>query len=63
MVAWTERYYVSPFKGYRGNTQGYPMPPTILNIVVYLVIHHWEKVVGGEEEGLDKFRRVVQTLS
>ena len=49
MVAFAGGYYGAPFKGYQGLTQGYPMYPTILNLVVDMVAKHWiYLVVYGE---------------
>ena len=41
MVARESTYNSAPFKGSRGVTQGDPMSPTIFNVVVDEVIHHW----------------------
>ena len=40
MVAKAGCYFVQPFKVYQGVTQGYPLSPTIFNVVVYSVIRH-----------------------
>ena len=40
MVAWVGLYYVAPFKGYKGVTQGNLLSPTIFNMVVNAVIHN-----------------------
>ena len=45
MISRAGRYFGLPFKGYRGMTQGYPMSPTLFNVVVDAVIYHWETVV------------------
>ena len=34
-------YYRKTFKWYRGFTQGYPLSPTIFNVLVNTVLHHW----------------------
>ena len=34
MVAWARGYFGTPFKVYCGVTQGYPLSPTIFNVVV-----------------------------
>ena len=51
-------YYVEPFCGEIGVTQGYPMPPTIFNVVVDTVVHHWESLVaetvGGDNSNSNK---------
>ena len=54
MVARAGGYFGLPFKGYRGMTQGYPMSPTLFNVVVDAVIYHWETVVvpTADLEGL-----------
>ena len=40
MVARDVRYYRLPFKEYRVITHGYPLPPTLFNVVVDIVIRH-----------------------
>ena len=40
-----------PFKGYRGVTQKYPLPPPILNMVVEAVIFRWVMLVEAIEAG------------
>ena len=40
MVARSGCYYVTPFKVHRWVTQGYPLSPTIMNMVVGILIHH-----------------------
>ena len=57
MVAWEGQYYGALFKGYHGVTQGDPILPTILNLVVDEVIRHWVKVVAGEEAETEEFGR------
>ena len=47
MLARVGRYYGAPFKVSRGVMQGNPLLPTIFNMVVEAVIHHWETVVDG----------------
>ena len=39
------------------------MPPTIFNMVVDMVIFHWEIVVAREDVGSEGFRREVQKLA
>ena len=53
MVASTGGYYGAAFKGARGVTQGYPLSPTIFNVVVDVVVRHWMTVMveGAEERG------------
>ena len=52
-----------PFKGFRGTTQGYPVPPKILYVVVDEVMRHWVMVVVEEEAGPDGFGRVARSLA
>ena len=40
MVAQAGEYYVTPFCGKRGVTQGDPLSPTIFNMVVDVVVCH-----------------------
>ena len=40
-------YYETQFKGYHGVTQGHPLTPIILNVVVDAVIRHWVTVVAA----------------
>ena len=46
-------YYRVAFKGDREATQGDPLSPTILNVVVDSVVRHWVMVMveGAEERG------------
>ena len=59
MVASVGRYYGSPFKGYRGVTQGDSLSPTIFNMVVYTVIYHWVPMMDGEDTGPEGFGAVI----
>ena len=43
MVAKVGGYFGSSFQGFRGVTQGVPLSPTILNMVVGAVVRHWVK--------------------
>ena len=45
MVASVSRYFGHPFKGYQVVTQGNPLSPTILNVVVDAIILHWVTVL------------------
>ena len=51
MVAKDGGYFGRPFKGYQVVTQGDPLYPTILNVVVDDVICHWVAVVTPTEAG------------
>ena len=51
MVEKAGRYFGRPFKGYLGVTQGYHLSPTIFDVVVDAVIHHWVTVVMPTESG------------
>ena len=42
MVERAEGYYIEPFCGDRGMTQGDPLLPNIFNVVVETVVHHRE---------------------
>ena len=46
MVAWSGGYYVAPFRGEIGVTQGDPLLPTILKMVVDAVVCHWVSLVA-----------------
>ena len=70
MVSWAKGYFGTPFKGYRGVTQGDPLSPTIYNLVVYAVLRHWVAMVERAEEAvelgaddMEVFRRDVQQLA
>ena len=41
MVSRSGGYYGDAFKGARGVTHGDPLSPTIFNVVVDAVVHHW----------------------
>ena len=45
MVAKVGGYFGSSFQGFRGVTQGVPLYPTILNVVVGAVVRHWVKMI------------------
>ena len=53
MVAIVGGYYGTEFQGERGATQGDPLSPTIFNVVVDAVVHHWVTgvIAGAEEQG------------
>ena len=50
MVARAGRYYGKGFKGERGVTQGDPLSPTIFQVVVDAVVHHWLLLTTQEAE-------------
>ena len=47
MLERVEGYYGAPLHGKRGVAQGYPLSPTIFNVVVDPVVRHWESLVTG----------------
>ena len=53
MVVRVGGYYRAELTGDRGVMQGYPLPPTIFNVVVDAVVNHWVSamVEGAEERG------------
>ena len=53
MVAWAGCYYGTAFQGARGVMQGYPLFPTIFNVVVDAVVRNWLTVAiaGAEDRG------------
>ena len=53
MVARYGRYFGILFKEYHGITQGDPLPPTLFNMVVDAVTHHFVKVVAPNADGLE----------
>ena len=51
MVANVGGYFGSSFQGFRVVTQGVPLSPTILNVVVGAVVRHWVKrIVESADE-------------
>ena len=52
MVAQVGRYCGSPFKDYQEVTQGDPLSPAILNMVVDSVITNWVIMVTGKRRAL-----------
>ena len=50
MVERAGGYYRETFKGARGVTQGDPLSPTILNVVVDAVVSHWVTLATAEAE-------------
>ena len=55
MVARAGEYYGTGFNGARGVTQGYPLSPTIFNVVVEAVVCHWVTlaVEDAEKRGVE----------
>ena len=47
MVEQVGGYYGLPFRSERVMPQGDPFSPTIFNVVVDAVVHHWESLVAG----------------
>ena len=50
MVARAGGYYGTAFQRERGVTQGDPLPPTIFNVVVDVVVRNWVTGVIAEAE-------------
>ena len=50
MVVRAGGYYGEAFKGARGVTQGCPLSPTIFNVVLDSVVHHWVTMALAEVE-------------
>ena len=51
MVVRTGGYYGETFRGERDVTQREPLPPTIFNVVVDVVVRHWEFLVAERAAG------------
>ena len=51
-VARVGGYFERPFMVYQGVTQGYPLSPTIFNMVLDAVIRHWVTVVTPTKVGM-----------
>ena len=58
MVARAGGYYGVPFCRERGVTQGEPLLPTILNVVVDTVVRYWESLLAGATGGQQRGLRV-----
>ena len=54
MVTWAGGYYRTAFQGARGVTQGYPLSPTIFNVVVDAVVSNYLTVVIAGADERDK---------
>ena len=52
-------YYRIYFCATSGVTQGDPLSPTIVNIVVNYIIHHWAYKIGGNRAISDGFGWVI----
>ena len=56
MVAWTDGYFVYPFKGQHGVTKGNPLSLMIFNGVIDVVLWYWIALVAeAEEETVPEF--------
>ena len=51
MVAQAGGYYGESFHRERDVTQGYPLSPTIINVVVDAVVRHWESMARWNGRG------------
>ena len=51
MVARAVGYYSKLFKGFRGVTEGDPIPPTIFNVMVDAVVWHWVEEMAERADG------------
>ena len=56
-------YYRTPFKGHQGFSQGYPLSPTILNMVADVFISHLVTLVGIDEAGLYIFVQDIKWMA
>ena len=56
------KYCGTPFKGHQKVTQGYLLSPTIFNMVVGEVIHHWVVMSMVDEAGYEGFGWAVKYL-
>ena len=70
MMKKSDGYFGTPFKGYRGVTQGGLLYPTIFNVVIDAVVQSCVTVVELMEEAvypgtadMERFMRDVQPLS
>ena len=60
MVARSGGYFGIPFKGYHGMTQGKPLYPTLLNVVMDAIICHWVTVLAPTKEGREGLGLYIQ---
>ena len=63
MVLCIGGYYGTEFQGFWGVTYGYPLSPTIINVVVDSVVRHWLLVMADQVGGQDGHRWEVQHQS
>ena len=63
MLAQVGGYYSALLTGSRGVTKGKPCSPTIFNMLVNAVMHHWSISVAGEEAGPETIWKAVQKLA
>ena len=59
MVDHTGRYYGAGLRGLQGLNQGYPLSPTIFNVVMDAVVRNWVSLALGYEGGQDQSVRDV----
>ena len=62
MVDRASGYFGLPFKGYLVLTKGDLLSPTLFNVVMDVVIHHWVTVVEQTEEGMEGLLLSIQDL-
>ena len=63
MVAQGGGYFGTPFNGFWGFTQGYPLSLIVFDIVMYAMVWHWVAVVVATESGSGGLRRAVQRMA
>ena len=63
MVSREGRYCGAPSKGSRGAALCNTLPPTIFNMVVDALIHHYTEMVAGEYAVPEGLRRMVHNLA
>ena len=52
-------YYGTPFKGYRGVNEGYPIFTKMFNLVVNAIFRKWLMILEDMDEGLEVFDRML----
>ena len=63
MVTRAGGYFVFVFKGCRVVTQGYPVSPTLFNMVLDAFIRHWVTVVAATKEGLESIDLPIRDMA